>query len=83
MKVRIETPKTRVKARDMQIGQVGKFIEGFSKGDYVLRCWNGLVSLTKPQSTWTMRIPGRPNEAPGPDSLVELVPTGSKITLTV
>lgn len=63
---------------EMAIGQIGKIVErGFGyKDDIVLRAYDHLISLTNPNSTWTI---GR---SLSPSFGIELLPEGQTVELT-
>lgn len=69
MKVTINDPKKppRIKAEDMEIGQLGLGPEGV-----LLRAYNGWVLLNNPKETWTF--------SPGPTYEVDIL---KSVTLEV
>jgi hypothetical protein len=63
VKNKIVEPRV-IKAADMKPGEVGIIIDASNSGwggTLVLRVFNGLVSLTNPQSTWDCTHKVRPN----------------------
>lgn len=80
MKVEVKKPNEirTVKAKQMQIGQVGYIRSGCShSGTLVLRGYQCLSGLDKPNSTWNFES----GLAPCFD--IELIPAGSIVSLTV
>jgi len=70
---------TQVKSsNNMKIGEIGKIQEGISEGFTLMRTYTGWVCLEKPRNTWTA-VPGWD----GPDFTIEVLPTGSKVQLTL
>lgn len=65
-----------VSAREMVPGEIGVVkSDGYSNGHYVLRVYSLLVSLTNPNTTWTIT-------GTHPDFNIELVPEGVSIEIT-
>jgi hypothetical protein len=78
MKVEVKKPTDVriVKAKQMKIGQIGYVRSGCShNGTLVLRGYECLSGLDKPNSTWDF--------APPPCFDIELIPAGSVVCLTV
>ena len=68
-----ETKEFSVK--HMQPGQIGTIKRGKYAGEVVLKTFNQIVCLRQPDKTW--------NDPDNCGLAVELLPKGSKITLTV
>lgn len=76
-KFEVENPNEKkfLAAKEMQIGQIGRVVGGLYNNTVVIRIYEHILSLENVHNTW--------DHPECMEMLVDLLPKGSKITLTV